>query len=182
MNINQETLEKGANLVEGLKAQVEKDGDLLALTHKVATEQQSQLEQKDQKIQELNQKLEEVQKSAGENQSEQPAEIDEDELRATVNKIAEDGLTDESLVESHVENAKKDPNHLVKMMDVQERAYRENKQASEESLSPVGRLDESSGSRQKKSNVPMEKQAEAQTSRQYEELDKQMGQYLNSYA
>lgn len=179
MSQNKSTAEKTADFVEAANAQMKKDGDIIALQHKVANEQQSQLDKVRQEKQQLEQKIQELQKTSGEGETQ--VDLDSENLKDLVNKMAEDGLTDESLVDSHVESAQKDPNHLIKMMQIQERAFRESKTASEDdSLGRVGKLGESSGSKgNPTSNKPFDKEARERAQSQYDELEKQCGLMLD---
>lgn len=135
------TVDRIMNTIQGYAAQTERDGNLIAVLHKAASESNDEVSNLRTKVAELEQTATELRKNASENEgtADKGAQLDETSLRDVLKKLADDGELESDKIDSHINAAKEDPaGHTVKMLGVLSDKLHTAKTASEKELAPVG--------------------------------------------
>lgn len=178
------TVDKIMNCISGYAAQAERDGNLIAVLHKTASDSTEECGKLRTRLAELVTKNEELSKTASE-QPEDTAdkgvpELDDAVLRENLVKLSDDGVLDGATIDAHIQAAKEDPiGHMNKMFGVLQKELHRVKTASETELSPVGypREGASRTTSARNTDGAFERSAQVQTSDALARLDSELETY-----
>lgn len=175
------TVNKIMNCVEGYAKQAERDGNIIAILHKTASETAEECGKLRTQLAELETKNEELRKTASEESTADKGvpELDDATLREHLTKLADDGVLDGSTIDAHIEAAQEDPlGHMNKMFGVLQKELHRVKTASEAELSPVGYPRESAPSgKTRKSDGAYERETQFRTNEALARLESELENY-----
>lgn len=140
--MNQEsTATKVMNCIAAYAEQSERDGNLIAILHKTASEVTAECTKLREKVEQLQGEAQVLRKQASELSiaDKGAPKLDETVLREHLSKLADDAVLDKATIDAHIAAAKEDPvGHMGKMIGVLQKELHRVKTAADTELSPVG--------------------------------------------